>query len=347
VNGKTILSVFGLAAFIGLLLAAVRTVPQEPVAVVPLPEQVRRVRLLALGDVNLGRTVGQVLLHGDTLHPFRFVRDSLARYDVVFANLESVLSDQGGETESPRSNMVFTGPPVGALSLKLGGVTMVSVANNHALDYGPGALEETCRLLDEAGIAHAGTVATKRRYPPAVVERNGIRIALFAVTDLMNGRRGTWRASVAAADTGRLLPAIRGIRDSVDVVCVSYHGGEEYADRPARASVRFMDAVAAGGADLVFGHHPHVPYGIDRPDGKLIVHSLGNFVFRQPARFWTQRGLAVGAELVKDSTGTRIDSVWCIPVSAGFQPRFLEPGSSDADSTLRRVAQLKRGRDRK
>lgn len=348
IGGREVLSVIGEAAFVALLWAALQitvrpsAVPtvQEP----PLPGE-HRVRLLALGDVNLGRHVGQVLLGGDTLHPFRFVRDSLLRYDVVFANLESVLSDQGGETESPRSNMVFTGPPVGARTLRLGGVTVVSVANNHALDYGPGALAETCRLLDAEGIAHAGTVAADRSIRPAVVERNGIRIALFAVTGLMNGARESWTRLVAPADTARLLPALRRYRDSVDVVCVSYHGGAEYADRPDRGSLRFMRAVSAAGAHMVFGHHPHVPYGVEMAEGRLVVHSLGNFVFRQPSRFWTQRGLAVGVELVKDSTGVRIDSVFCLPVSAGFQPRFVPPGSADADTTVRRTARFSRGID--
>ena len=154
--------------------------------------------------------------------------------------------------------MVFTGPPVGARTLRLGGVTLVSVANNHALDYGPGALAETCRLLDAEGIAHAGTVEADRTIRPAVVERNGIRIALFAVTGLMNGPRGTWKRTVAPADTALLLPAIRRYRDSVDVVCLSYHGGAEYADRPDRGSLAFMRAASAAGAHLVFGHHPHV-----------------------------------------------------------------------------------------
>jgi poly-gamma-glutamate capsule biosynthesis protein CapA/YwtB (metallophosphatase superfamily) len=346
IGGREVLSVFGYVAFIALLSAALHIahraseVPtaQEP----PLPRE-HRVRMLALGDVNLGRHVGQVLLSGDTLHPFRYVRDSLLRYDVVFANLESVLSDQGGETESPRSNMVFTGPPVGARTLRLGGVTLVSVANNHALDYGPEALAETCRLLDAEGIAHAGTVSADRAIRPAVVERNGIRIALFAVTGLMNGPRGTWKRTVAPADTARLLPALRRYRDSVDVVCVSYHGGSEYADRPDRGSLSFMRAVSAAGAQMVFGHHPHVPYGVEVAAGKLIVHSLGNFVFRQPSRFWTQRGLAVRVELVKDSTGVRIDSVSCLPVSAGYQPKFLTAGSADADTTFRRTARLSRG----
>lgn len=313
--------------------------PEEPV------ETVRRVKLLALGDVNLGRHVGQILLSGDTLYPFLYVRDTLLRSDIVFANLESVLSDQGGETESPGSNMVFTGPPAGAPALRLAGITAVSLANNHALDYGPEALEETRRRLEAEGIAHTGTVSEGRVVRPALLERKGIRFALFGVTGIMNGRRGTWRSYVVPADTGTLLPAVRRYRDSADVICVSYHGGTEYADRPDRGSLRFLRAVSAAGAHLVLGHHPHVSYGVEVEGGRVIVHSLGNFVFRQPSRFWTQRGLAVEVEVTKDSTAAAISSVRILPVRAGFQPEFLPAGSPDADTTLRRTARFSRGID--
>ena len=110
------------------------------------------VSMLCLGDVNLGRHVGRVMLRGDTLYPWHFLQDTLRNYDIVFANLESNLSDQHGRTEDPHSNTVFTGPPSGAGSMRAAGVTIVSTANNHALDFGESAARQTCTLLDRAGI---------------------------------------------------------------------------------------------------------------------------------------------------------------------------------------------------
>ena len=298
------------------------------------------VRFLAVGDVNLGRAVGQEILEGDTLYPFLGVRDTFALCDVVFANLESSLSDQDGETESPRNNLVFTGPPAGASALRGAGITVVSTANNHALDYGLEGAEETLNYLDDAGIVHAGTAFGSRSpYTPAVFQSKGVRFAVFACTDLMNGSHRGWWRTVAKADTGALLGAIRCIRDSVDFIIVSYHGGEEYAPHPADRTKGFAAAVIDGGADLFLGHHPHVSYGIEQRQGKYIVHSLGNFVFRQPARYSTRWSFAFTADIRKNSTGTRIETFRCIPVSAGFQPSFVVDGT-DAEAMYDRIRVL-------
>jgi poly-gamma-glutamate synthesis protein (capsule biosynthesis protein) len=300
----------------------------------------QRIRLLALGDVNLGRRVGQILLQGDTLHPFRWVADTLAAYDLVFANLESPLSDQGGETESPRSNYIFTGPPVGARSLQRAGVSVVSSANNHILDYGPSGAAETRRYLEEAGVACAGSSDDGGNpYRAVVLDRRGIRLAFIAVTAVMNGRRESWRRYVAADDTLRLRQAIAAVRDSVDLVVVSYHGGTEYAATVDPGTVAFCAAAARAGAGLILGHHPHVPYGLRREEGAVIAHSLGNFVFLQPGRFWTRRGIALAVTIVKQEGRTAIEAVRILPVAAGFQPRFVVSGP-EADTVRARTAAL-------
>ncbi|MBM2839665.1 MAG: cap protein [Bacteroidetes bacterium] len=304
------------------------------------PWRVATLRLLAVGDVNLGRGVGQEILAGDTLYPFAAVRDSFASYDVVFANLESQLSDQDGETQHPRNNLIFTGPPGGAHTLRQAGVTMVSTANNHAIDYGIKALLETGRYLREAGVYFTGTSGdASRLFDPVIVSRNGLRIAFFACTDVMNIEDPFWKKYVAEADSAKLLPMIRSVRDSVDFIVVSYHGGEEYADRPTQRTKDFARQMIAGGADLFLGHHPHVPYGVEEFEGKYIIHSLGNFVFRQPDRYWTQRSFAFAATIVKDANGTRVSTFRCLPVRAGFQPEFVTQ-QPEIDVILERIKAL-------
>lgn len=307
----------------GLSRAAAGHAPQSGV-VVPVAGPANVVRFLAVGDVNLGREAGQRILRGDTLFPFSRVVETLTDYDVVFANLECTLSEQGGETQHPGNNLIFTGPPAGAQSLRRGGVSVVSTANNHALDYGVRAHQETIRNLTEAGITFAGTAMDSADlYQPAVIGKNGIRILLFAVTDVMNIEDPMWKRYVAEADTARLLPAIRRNRDDADFIIVSYHGGEEYSMRPSRRTEEFATAVIHGGADLVLGHHPHVPHGLREYDNTFVVHSLGNFVFYQPFAFWTQRSFAFSCVIEKDEAGTRVRSFSCIPVEAGLQPAFI------------------------
>lgn len=295
---------------------------------------------LALGDINLGRGVGQRILKGDTLFPFAWVVDTLRSYDVVFANLESNISDQNGRTEHPRNNIVFTAPPAAAQALRRAGITVVATANNHALDFGVSALGQTMAYLDSAGVAHAGTGSRRGElYRPAIIVARGIRVAVFAVTDIMNMTGGGWKEHVACADTAALLPAVRAVRDSVDAVILSYHGGDEYAGKASARTRSFGRDVLGGGVDLFIGHHPHVPYGLDALGGRLAAHSLGNFVFRQPDRYWTRFGFALSAVIVKDSAGTRVEAVRCLPVRADFQPAFLS-GGEDAARVLGRIRML-------
>jgi poly-gamma-glutamate capsule biosynthesis protein CapA/YwtB (metallophosphatase superfamily) len=299
--------------------------------------------LLALGDVNLGRSVGKMILKGDTLLPFRGLSDTLAAFDVVFANLESTLSDQHGETESPRSNYIFTGPPAGAWSLRRGGVSVVATANNHAMDYGRRGHDETLANLDSAGVKHAGSgVTLTDTYAPLLFASNGVRIALFACTDFMNLKPGGWDTLVARADSARLFPLIRKWRDSVDFVILSYHGGEEYTSAPATRTVAFTRAAAEAGVDLVLGHHPHVPFGIVRMGKSIIAHSLGNCVFQQPSNFWTRHGIGLAVRLVCDGDVRSVQVMRCLPIRCGYQPEILPPGEV-ATQLLDRVRRLSTG----
>ncbi len=274
--------------------------------------------LLAFGDVNLGRSLGQVLLKDAVHYPFeKFERDTA---DIYFVNLESTLSDQNGETESPESNYVFTGPPIGAVTLAKAGVTYAATANNHAYDYGERAALETIDHLDRANIAHVGTAkAAEHVFEPLWIEKNGLRIALFAVTDIMNTGWG-WRTHVASTDTALLFPKMRTAASTADAMVISIHGGDEYAEVPSDRMRRFMHACLRQGATVVLGHHPHVPYGIERLDGRYIVASLGNFVFHQPQREWTQLSYGVLFTFSKKDGKTAVSLKRIIPIAVGFQP---------------------------
>lgn len=110
------------------------------------------ISILFCGDINLGRKIGKKLLKGDSIYPFYYVRDEFFKNDIVFGNLESQLSDQNGETQHRKYNLIFTGPPEGAKSLRINGINIVSTANNHAFDYGKRAFDETIENLTSQGI---------------------------------------------------------------------------------------------------------------------------------------------------------------------------------------------------
>lgn len=277
-----------------------------------------RADLLAFGDVNLGRSLGQRILKDEVHYPFEKMAGDSA--DIYFVNLESTLSEQQGETESPGSNYVFTGPPAGAQTLSGAGITCVATANNHAYDYGEQAALETLDHLDAANIAHIGTAKTGDHvFEPLWIERNGIRFALFAVTDFMN-IGGAWRTHVASTDSALLFPKIREAAVLADAIVVSVHGGNEYAEVPSERMEAFMHACVKQGASLVLGHHPHVSYGIEKVDGRFIVASLGNYVFSQPQNEWTQLSYGVLFSFSKKDGTTTVSLKRIIPIDVGFQP---------------------------
>jgi poly-gamma-glutamate synthesis protein (capsule biosynthesis protein) len=274
---------------------------------------------MLFGDVNLGRNLGKEILKGNIEYPLKNVRNVLRRADAVFVNLESPLTDQNGETESPYTNYVFCGPPAGARVLKRGGVTIVSTANNHAYDYALKGLSETIRSLDSAGIRHVGTsVDSVRFFPPAVVQRHGIKVGFLAYTEFVNGKE-EWQGRISVYDSIRARKEIAKLRRAADVVIVSFHGGSEYSEAPRPLTLRRMRSLIRAGADIVVGHHPHVPQGVEEMGGKLIFYSLGNFVFNQ-SDTWAKRSFGVELKLLKQGRHISLESVALIPIRAYKQP---------------------------
>jgi poly-gamma-glutamate synthesis protein (capsule biosynthesis protein) len=304
-----------------MIIVIVGTMPYVSRSREPHDSTDTSVTLLTFGDVNLGRHVGKMLLKGDTLFPFQRIQPLLQSADIVFCNLESQLSDQHGETQHPKNNLIFTGPPQGGASLARGGISIVSTSNNHAYDYGYRALIETISNLDASGIGHVGTDSDSNRiYRPLVKRIGGITYAFFGITELMNVPCCGWKPYIAWADTGKLFPEIRSIRDRADILIVSYHGDEEYRDAPTPRRKAFFHTLIEAGVDVVLGHHSHVPQGIELYKGGWCVFSLGNFVFNQPQYEWTMK--SVGLRWIFDKKGgkVKIKSVTIIPIRTGFQP---------------------------
>jgi poly-gamma-glutamate capsule biosynthesis protein CapA/YwtB (metallophosphatase superfamily) len=297
------------------------------------------ITLLAFGDVNLGRVVGQKLLKGDLAYPFIYVRDSLQKAQAVFVNLESQLTDQGGETQDPKHNLVFCAPPSGAASLRQANITVVSTANNHAYDYGLKGVRETIESLQAAGVSFAGTSADSAgRYEAAIVDLGVMRLGFVAYTQFVNGGSG-WQGHISIFDERRAKREITTLRRRVDFVVASFHGGSEYADRPGPTTLHQMRSLVDVGADVVIGHHPHYVQGIELYKGKLIFYSLGNFVFYQPQREWALRGLGVEMKIGRSAGRVAVERVRLLPLRAELQPAFSMPPAEQM-LVMKRVAEF-------
>jgi poly-gamma-glutamate capsule biosynthesis protein CapA/YwtB (metallophosphatase superfamily) len=285
----------------------------------PSPE----ITLLAVGDVNLGRKAGRIILAGDVDYAFEKTADIIGSADIAFANLESTISEQNGTTQN--GTWCFTAPPIAAETLSHAGFDVVSLSNNHVWDFGKRALLETPTHLDRVGIRHAGTGENlEAAFSPAILEAKGIRIALFSVTNIFNfgGPEHEAFTYTAWADMGRLAPAIKKVKDDVDLVVVAAHWGAEYQDRPADETVALAHEMVDAGADIVLGGHPHVPQGIERYKGAFIIYSLGNFAYHQTTEHsvWKTRSIMLLLTLTKDG----VKSYRMIPVTCGFQPAVAE-----------------------
>jgi poly-gamma-glutamate synthesis protein (capsule biosynthesis protein) len=186
----------------------------------------------------------------------------------------------------PDNRLVFTGPPAGADALARGRIDVVSLANNHAWDFGKPAFLETLAHLERVGVSYAGAGRTRERaYEPVIIERAGFRLAFLAVTDIWNqGSLDAHEASahVARAQLASLVEAVRALRagERADAIVVSYHGGEEYLDTPLQRQRDLLRAAIDAGADAVVGHHPHVVQGVEWRRGRPIFYSLGNYLMR-------------------------------------------------------------------
>jgi len=271
--------------------------------------------ILAAGDVEMGRAMGQKLLREPAFNPFTTVASLLSNADVRFANLEGPLSEQGGETTSRSNGLIFTGPPVGADALARGGFTVVSTANNHAWDYGERALGETIANLDRVGVRHAGTGSTlEEAWRPAVVEVGARHVAFIAATDVWNfGPLAAHPASahVAAADPDEIARAVTAARalPGVDAVIASVHGGYEYVDTPSPRMVAIAHAAIDAGASAFVGHHPHVIQGVEWYRGRPVFYSLGNLLMQMHKDHeWTGWGLFARIVLEPGGDVSRADA---------------------------------------
>ena len=247
----------------------------------------RTVVLDAVGDIMLGRTVGRSILERGAGHPFEAVAPLLDGSDLRVGNLELPLTERGTQA---RKDYTFRAPPSVAEGLVGAGFDVLTLANNHMLDFGPEGLLDTVATLQRAGIAHPGAGRNSgAAHEPAIVSANGLSLAFLSYVNTPNDGRSGWVAESTRAGTESpgvawgTAEAIRrdvaAARDRADLVIVALHAGFEYSATPNPVQRELAHAAVDAGAALVLGAHPHVLQGIEVYKRVPIVYSLGNFVF--------------------------------------------------------------------
>lgn len=260
--------------------------------------------------------------------------DEYREADLAMVNLENPLTTASTPMAGKQFN--FKADPEAVQVLKEGGIDLVTLANNHTMDFETPGLLETMSTLEKAGILHLGAgrnITEARR--PEVIDVKGQRIAYlgyfgedFAATDQTAG------TSPILED--RIAQDIKALRAQVDWVIVNYHWGQENATHPADWQTKLARFTIDQGADLVVGHHPHVLQGAEVYKGRPIAYSLGNFIFGGNSR--SDYDTAVLKVAVKDKKM----KVEFLPVEVQKYQAKVAKGDR-ADAILQQLADLSAG----
>lgn len=235
------------------------------------------------------------------------VTDTLKQADVTFGNLEGVILNEGGDQKTCRNPKVcylFRSPESYLANLKDAGFDVVSLANNHAGDFGqPGRLN-TMKTLDSLRINYAGLLDV----PTSIFMVDGMKYGVVAFSPNIG--------TVSIHNKTRAIELVEYLDSLVDVVIVSFHAGAEgskhqhvtrktemfYGEN--RGNVyEFTHLMIDHGADVVFGHGPHVSRAIEVYKDRFITYSLGNFCTYGRFNLKGVNGVAPIVKIETDATG--------------------------------------------
>lgn len=274
-------------------------------------------------------------------HVFGPLAPVFGAYDFAIVNLETPVTRR---EQKEAKEMLFNAPPELLAGLKSSGVDVATFANNHCLDMHPEGISETRDELDAAGLLTAGAGRTEAEaWTPLILEKNGVRIALIAVSRWLNkfhNKGGPDDPHVPVVPYleepiggGRTFDEffahIRETAKHVDAVIVSIHWGAEYVHEPMSYDRELTRGILDAGALAVIGHHPHVLQPVKPQrlrDGRigLVAFSLGNLVSNQDFNVadGTKRdGLLLGLEVTRPKPGAPVLLTKVTPIGIGTENR--------------------------
>ncbi len=245
-------------------------------------------RIVFGGDVMLGRLVKEEILARGAAYPLGAIAPFMRAADLTIVNLECAVTGRDAVWEGEAKAFYFGAPPDAADSLVDAGVDLVSLANNHSLDFGRQGLVDTLALLRERGIAVAGAgLNVEKALAPAVVDRAGIRFGMAAFCDHQGDfAAGPDQPGIAFLDLDDELSARKRFQESLDRMrelgvewpILSLHWGPNMVWKPSRRLVRLARAAIDLGYAALFGHSAHIFHGIEFYKGRPIFYSTGDLV---------------------------------------------------------------------
>jgi poly-gamma-glutamate synthesis protein (capsule biosynthesis protein) len=244
-------------------------------------------RFLFVGDVMLGRLVNDALKTLPPEYPWGDILPIFQGADIRICNLECVIADGGSPwTQTPKV-FHFRSDAKNVEVLKAAGISVVSLANNHTLDFGREAMSEMLKKLDQAGIGCAGAGHNLQdAVRPEMLRGSLLQVGFLAFTDnepaweATQDRAGVFYVPVDTNDVRakNLLALINQTKKEVDLLIVSAHWGPNWGYRPQPQHIPFAHALIDAGADIIFGHSCHVFQGTEIYKERPVLYSCGDFI---------------------------------------------------------------------
>lgn len=244
-------------------------------------------KLAFIGDIMIGRLVNEMLKSLPPEYPWGNTLDLLFDADVRFCNLECVISDRGNPWSRTPKVFHFRSDTKNVQVLKAGRMEAVSLANNHSLDYEEAGLKDMLCTLDMENIFHAGAGNNIREAKsPVFFEMDGFRIGFIACTDnephweADKNKPGIFYVPIDLDDrrAKELIDIIKETNIKVDILVVSVHWGPNWDYDTPQSHIDFAHTLVDAGADIIFGHSPHVFRGVEIYQDKPVFYSCGNFI---------------------------------------------------------------------
>lgn len=286
-----------------------------------------KIVFVALGDVSFSRGVeGAIKKQKNQFYPFTQIASFLREADLVFGNLETPITF-GRQIQS--GEMIFRSSPGVEKALKEANFRILSLANNHTLNFGEKGLKDTFFYLEKAGLQYVGAGSNeKEAFAPVFLKIKNLTLAFLAYVDPRiippSYQARDNHLGVAFLNLEKMKKGIEEARQKADLVFVSLHAGQEYQPMPDVLQKKFALAAIDFGADMVIGHHPHVVQTVEIYKGKPIFYSLGNFVFDQMWSQKTREGLVI--EAVLSNKGIEKIFLWPVFMEKIAQPKIIING---------------------
>lgn len=245
----------------------------------PVKKDSSKHSILCMGDLLVVREAEELLEVNGEDYPFEKIEDEFRKYDIVFANFEMSITYRG--SVHPRKPYTFRLHPDNANYFKELKIDVVSIANNHILDYGNPGLFDTMSFLKEWNVLYSGAGKNlEMARKPAVLNKNDTDVLFLSYCErppsdfyATENNPGT-----APMNLKYIIEDVKKYKRKNNIVLVSLHWGVEHNDFPEKYQVTVAHSIIDSGADGIIGHHPHVPQGIEIYNGKPVIYSLGNAI---------------------------------------------------------------------